>query len=427
MKSRDFTIDLMEVFYEAWDRFNDLLRACPHHGFSELHQLDTFYNALNSNDQDSLNSAAGGNFLDKMPRDCLRIIESKSKFIISRKQKGCYQSDVETLHPCGISSDRCGAERYGLKALLLDKKNQSPAPTPIKAVEESCVTCGGAHSYQTCPATTGNVYRDNIQEYVSQAAAANYNQGNTRSNAPTNESSSHALVAQDGLGGYDWSNDFKIEPVNYALMAISSSSSSSSPENELQKLHMALHKVLLQDHAVVVNRGLLYHTLATKAYLLDNEIEYKMAKTSSFVVCSPLLGFKSLHKALHLNTVKRIFRYHKHQPKLGLWYPRDSPVELEAFLDNDYGGANVDRKSTTGTSHRTLANGIQELVASVDNKEYTITEASIRSQLQFADATREHVPLLPVMLAGAAEDQGEGSAILAKPHHTPIDPIPSTS
>ncbi|GJS96062.1 hypothetical protein Tco_0803030 [Tanacetum coccineum] len=44
---------------EAWDRFNDLLRGCPHHGFSELHQLDTFYNALNSNDQDSLNSAAG--------------------------------------------------------------------------------------------------------------------------------------------------------------------------------------------------------------------------------------------------------------------------------------------------------------------------------------------------------------------------------
>ncbi|GJR99400.1 reverse transcriptase domain-containing protein [Tanacetum coccineum] len=38
-----------ESFYEAWYRFNDLLRACPHHGFSELHQLDTFYNALNAN------------------------------------------------------------------------------------------------------------------------------------------------------------------------------------------------------------------------------------------------------------------------------------------------------------------------------------------------------------------------------------------
>ncbi|GJR22509.1 ribonuclease H-like domain-containing protein [Tanacetum coccineum] len=56
---------------------------------------------------------------------------------------------------------------------------------------------------------------------------------NGRSNAPTNESSSQALVAQDGLGGYDWSNDFEIEPVNYALMAISSSSSSSSSNNEI--------------------------------------------------------------------------------------------------------------------------------------------------------------------------------------------------
>ncbi|GJY18110.1 hypothetical protein Tco_0389601 [Tanacetum coccineum] len=58
---------------------------------------------------------------------------------------------------------------------------------------------------------------------------------NGRSNAPTNESSSQALVAQDGLGGYDWSNDFEVEPVNYALMAISSSSSSSSSDSEVQK------------------------------------------------------------------------------------------------------------------------------------------------------------------------------------------------
>ncbi|GJT28994.1 ribonuclease H-like domain-containing protein, partial [Tanacetum coccineum] len=58
---------------------------------------------------------------------------------------------------------------------------------------------------------------------------------NGRRNAPTNESSSHALVAQDGLGDYDWSNDFEVEPVNYALMAISSLSSSSSSDSEVQK------------------------------------------------------------------------------------------------------------------------------------------------------------------------------------------------
>ncbi|GJU96200.1 hypothetical protein Tco_1320956 [Tanacetum coccineum] len=57
-----------------------------HHGFSELHQLDTFYNSLNSNDQDALDSAAGGNFLDKMPQEGLAIIESKSKFRYSRSR-----------------------------------------------------------------------------------------------------------------------------------------------------------------------------------------------------------------------------------------------------------------------------------------------------------------------------------------------------
>nr|GFC29486.1 hypothetical protein [Tanacetum cinerariifolium] len=121
----------------------------------------TFYNALNINDQDSLNSAAGGNFLDKMPRECLKIIESKSKVRQSRAK-----AVVAKI------------------ALLLDKKNQSPAPTqsitpaPVKAVEPNCVTCGGGHSYQNCPATSGNAYRDNIQEgnNFNQNRGGNFNQ-----------------------------------------------------------------------------------------------------------------------------------------------------------------------------------------------------------------------------------------------------------
>nr|GEW79664.1 putative ribonuclease H-like domain-containing protein [Tanacetum cinerariifolium] len=52
-------------------------------------------------------------------------------------------------------------------------------------------------------------------------------------------------------------------------------------------------------------------------------------------------------KLSHLHAVKRIFRYLKGQPKLGLWYPRDSPFDLEAYSDSDYAGANLDRKSTT--------------------------------------------------------------------------------
>ncbi|GJT62957.1 putative ribonuclease H-like domain-containing protein [Tanacetum coccineum] len=58
--------------------------------------------------------------------------------------------------------------------------------------------------------------------------------------------------------------------------------------------------------------------------------------------------FQVTLKASHLNAVKRIFRYLKHQPKLGLWYPRDSSFKLEAFSDSDYGGASLNRKSTIG-------------------------------------------------------------------------------
>nr|GEU86465.1 transposon TX1 uncharacterized [Tanacetum cinerariifolium] len=138
---------------QTFERYKDLLRACPHHGFTELHQLDTFSNALNPTDQDSLNAAAGGNLLEKSPQDALTIIENKSK----------HTSDVTTA----ITA-------------MLKQLQANPPPAQVKAIEEICVTCGGAHPYYQCLATGGNTFpefRDNIQGYVS-AAASNYNQGN---------------------------------------------------------------------------------------------------------------------------------------------------------------------------------------------------------------------------------------------------------
>nr|GFA58794.1 hypothetical protein [Tanacetum cinerariifolium] len=124
----------------------------------ELHQLDTFYNALNSKDQDSLNSAAGGNFLDKMPRKCLAIIESKSKVRYLRDK--LVVTKVSTnASTSGVSPDVVELKDM-VKALLLDKKGQNQSPAHVKAIEESCVTYGGAHSY------------------------LNYNQGNTSYRPP---------------------------------------------------------------------------------------------------------------------------------------------------------------------------------------------------------------------------------------------------
>nr|GFA94365.1 reverse transcriptase domain-containing protein [Tanacetum cinerariifolium] len=109
-------------------------------------------------DQDSLNFAAGGNFLDKMPRECIAIIERKYKVHYSRKKPVVAKVSTNTS-TSGISSDVVELKDM-VKALLLDKKSQSPAP--VKAVKESCITYGGSHSYHNCPATDGNVYRDNI-------------------------------------------------------------------------------------------------------------------------------------------------------------------------------------------------------------------------------------------------------------------------
>ncbi|GJR23716.1 putative ribonuclease H-like domain-containing protein [Tanacetum coccineum] len=287
-----------------------------------------------------------------------------------------------------------------------------------------------------------------------------------------------------------------------------------------------------------------------------------------FAVCA-CARFQVTPKASHLNAVKRIFRYLKHQPKLGLWYPRDSPFELEAFSDSDYGGASLDRKSTTGgcqflgrrliswqcKKQTIVANSTTEAeyVAAanccgqvlwiqnqmmdygfnfmntrihIDNEStisviknpvahsrtkhieirfhfirdcyekrlievikihtdsnvadlltkgfdvtrfnflvmrerslVILTDAEICDGLAtlgflqmilgittenngkylaptltkklFANMKRgyagDYVPLLPAMLAGAAEDQGEGSIIPAEPQHTPTDPVSSTS
>nr|GFA17028.1 hypothetical protein [Tanacetum cinerariifolium] len=97
-------------------------------------------------DLDSLNSAAGGNFLDKMPRECLKIIESKSKFRQSRAK--AVVAKVSTSFSTPSISSEVAELKDLVRALLLDKKNQSSAltsshtPAPVKAVEPNCVTCG---------------------------------------------------------------------------------------------------------------------------------------------------------------------------------------------------------------------------------------------------------------------------------------------
>nr|GEW41322.1 reverse transcriptase domain-containing protein [Tanacetum cinerariifolium] len=98
-----------ETFSEAWDRFKDLLRKCPHHGFLELHQLDTFYNPLTQSDQDSLNAAAS---------------------VVSKVNT--------TISSSSLSLGVTALTDIVKELALMNKANQQAS---VKAIEETCVTC----------------------------------------------------------------------------------------------------------------------------------------------------------------------------------------------------------------------------------------------------------------------------------------------
>nr|GEX73132.1 retrovirus-related Pol polyprotein from transposon TNT 1-94 [Tanacetum cinerariifolium] len=105
-----------------------------------------------------------------------------------------------------------------------------------------------------------------------------------------------------------------------------------------------------------------------------------------------------------LEPVKRIFRYLKGHPKLGLWYPKESPFDLVAYSDSDYGGATQDHKSTTGRLSMPCEALSREISSSILLLSYPHVLLSILSM---------HV--------------GEGSGTPTEPHHTPSPKAQQTS
>ncbi|GJT90994.1 putative ribonuclease H-like domain-containing protein [Tanacetum coccineum] len=246
-----------------------------------------------------------------------------------------------------------------------------------------------------------------------------------------------------------------------------------------------------------------------------SRIVFDCIKAKHHVCCLCLCKVSSHSKRFPFTCCQEDLYAVKHQPKLGLWYPRDSLFELEAFLDSDYAGASLDRKSTTGgcqflgrrliswqckkqtivanstteaeyvavahccgqsitqepstlrfdihfiwdcmrteidrrCSQVHMANlkysdkhnmvaflkkpnesvGFTEVVDFLkDSKEYSITEASVRSKLQLADATGIHNLFDAEIYYGLATlgyvTEGEGSAQPTEPHHILVDPSPS--
>ncbi|GKD48110.1 reverse transcriptase domain-containing protein, partial [Tanacetum coccineum] len=145
-----------ETFGEAWERFKEMLRACPHHRFTKLTQIDTFYNGLNLNDQDSLNVAVGGNLLSKTTREALNIIENKSKVRYLQNKLNVSRVNTNSRESSSKTDERIDklADQISTLVEIVTKKVVTPAT--VKAVEESCVICGDAHAYYNCNATDSN-------------------------------------------------------------------------------------------------------------------------------------------------------------------------------------------------------------------------------------------------------------------------------
>nr|GFB23462.1 reverse transcriptase domain-containing protein [Tanacetum cinerariifolium] len=151
-----FTQRFEETFGEAWERFKEMLRACPHHGFSKLPQIDTFYNGLNEQDQDSLNTATGGNLLSKTTREALKIIENKSKVRYSRGKSNVSRVNTNARESYSKTDDRIDKLADQILNLVEIVNKQVITPATFKAIEKSFLICDGAHVYYDCIANDSN-------------------------------------------------------------------------------------------------------------------------------------------------------------------------------------------------------------------------------------------------------------------------------
>ncbi|GJU83402.1 reverse transcriptase domain-containing protein [Tanacetum coccineum] len=156
-----------ETFNKAWERFKELLRQCPHHGYSELHQLDTFYNSL-YHDKMHIDSSRVAIFLDNMP-----AVSTNAHLSTSTPS-----NSFEFQQLAASLEDKIDIRMSRLEKMISEKNVTTPAT--VKAVEEVCVTCGSNHNFSNCPLTRNEfpVFHDNINQFQQTAAVGNFVQRN---------------------------------------------------------------------------------------------------------------------------------------------------------------------------------------------------------------------------------------------------------
>nr|GEV69821.1 putative reverse transcriptase domain-containing protein [Tanacetum cinerariifolium] len=214
-------------------------RARLHHGFTELTQIDTFYNGLNENDQDSLNAATGENLLSKTTREALNIIENKSKVRYSRYKPNVSRMNTTSRENASKTDDRIDklADQISTLVDIFAKKVITHAT--VKSVEESCVTCGGNHAYYNCDSTNSN----QSSVYV---ATGTYNQV-----APQNCASNHMAPpgfapVQNSENSYKKSNELMMQNLQIQITELKESFSQQE-ENLRKNLNDDMRSILEPD------------------------------------------------------------------------------------------------------------------------------------------------------------------------------------
>ncbi|GJX39229.1 reverse transcriptase domain-containing protein [Tanacetum coccineum] len=252
----------LETFSEAWDRFKDLLRACPHYGFTELHQLDTFYNSLIPSDQDSLNSTAGGNLLERSAQDVLKIIKNKSKVHNSRNKPIVSQVKASNVNSSEIASAVASAVTSAMTAMF--KQHQvTPAHASVKAIEESCVTCGGNRgnnfnegntSYQAPIQQTQVATLSDLEKFKKTNEASMQAMRNHISNLKSELRSEMQSTMQNQNNAFKnkLTNDIKSMMASFFQMNTASSSGSGSlPSNSISNPKGKLKSITTQSGIVL--------------------------------------------------------------------------------------------------------------------------------------------------------------------------------
>ena len=136
-----------ESFYDAWERFKELLRKCPYHGIQPWVQIQTFYNGLMSQTKSIVDAAAGGSIMTKTYDEAYELMEK----LASNHHQMMYDRAIRKNTHGVLQMDAynaLSAQLTAINKLMMENKSQ-PSAQAVQTL--SCDFYGNSHSWEQCP------------------------------------------------------------------------------------------------------------------------------------------------------------------------------------------------------------------------------------------------------------------------------------